>query len=172
MVQVGKKMPDFELDAVSPEGNFIKVKLSDYRGKWLMLFFYPLDFTFVCPTEITGFSDNYDNFKKLNAEVLGASVDSKNSHRAWIDSSLGKINFPLASDMAHTLSAELGILMEDKCYTLRGSYIIDPEGVLRWEVVHDTDVGRSVEETLRVLEAFQTGKLCPVNWRHGEKTLD
>lgn len=171
MIQVGKELPDFTLSAVMPDGEFADIKLSDYRGKWVLLFFYPLDFTFVCPTEITGFSDNIEKFKELNTEVLGASVDSKHSHLAWVNGSLGKINYPLLSDMARTVSSEYGILLEDEGFTLRGSFIIDPEGILKWQLVHDNDVGRSVDEALRVISALQTGEKCPVNWKKGETTL-
>jgi len=169
---VGKKAPDFVMNAVKGDGSdFTKVELSDYKGKWLVLFFYPLDFTFVCPTEITGYSKRYDEFKALNTEVLGASVDSEHSHKAWINSDLGKINFPLASDMTQKVSDSYGILMEDDGIALRGLFIINPEGVVQYSVVHDLNIGRSVDETLRVLTALQTGGLCPVDWEKGEDLL-
>jgi len=171
MIQVGSKAPDWTMEAVLPDGSRKMVKLSDYRGKWLVLFFYPLDFTFVCPTEITGFSLRTEDFHKLNAEVLGASVDSVHSHLAWINSSLGKISYPLASDLTREVSRQYGILLEHKGHTLRGAFIIDPEGVLKWHLVHDNAIGRSVEETLRVLKALQTGDLCPMEWTAGQKTL-
>jgi alkyl hydroperoxide reductase subunit AhpC len=172
MIQVGSRAPDFNMEAVLPDGTTRKmVNLEDYRGKWLVLFFYPLDFTFVCPTEITGISGRIAEFRKLGAEVIGASTDSIHSHMAWIMGDLGKISYPLASDITREVSRTYGILIESKGHTLRGAFIIDPHGILRWQLVHDNNVGRSVDETLRVLQALQTGELCPVNWKAGEKTL-
>jgi len=171
MLQVGSKAPDFTLEAVLQDGSFQQVNLADYRGKWVVLFFYPLDFTFVCPTEITSFSKRLADFNALNAEVLGASTDSVNSHLAWIENGLGKITYPLLSDPTHVVSREYGVLIEDKGHTLRGTFIIDPEGILRYHLVHSKSVGRSVEETLRVLLALQSGDLCPVEWKPGENTL-
>ena len=171
MIQVGSKAPDFAMEAVLPDGTRKMVTLSDYRGKWLVLFFYPLDFTFVCPTEITGFSQRVEELRKIGAEILGASVDSVHSHMAWLNSSLGKITYPLASDLTREVSRQYGILLEHKGHTLRGTFIIDPEGNLKWHLVHDDDIGRSVGETLRVLNALQTGDRCPVEWAPGKKTL-
>ncbi|MEZ4599982.1 MAG: peroxiredoxin [Syntrophotaleaceae bacterium] len=169
-LQVGKAAPDFTLEGVSGK-EFLEVSLSQYRGKWVVLFFYPLDFTFVCPTEIIGFNENYEKFTKFNAEILGASVDSKFSHLAWISQELGDLRFPLLSDITKEVARNYGILIEEQGISLRGLYIIDPQGVLRYELVHDLNVGRSVDETLRVLEALQTGELCPLNWRQGVQTL-
>lgn len=169
---VGKKAPEFDMATALGDGSeFGRVKLSDYEGKWLVLFFYPLDFTFVCPTEITGYSKAYDAFKEVNAEVLAVSVDSEHSHKAWINSSLGKVNFPIASDLTKKVSAQYGVLMEERGIALRGLFIIDPDGVLKYSVVNDLNVGRSVPETLRVLQALQSGGLCPVDWNPGDKTL-
>lgn len=174
---VGKQAPDFTLNTALGNGEgFGKVSLSDYKGKWLVLFFYPLDFTFVCPTEITALSDAAGEFKKLNAEILGVSVDSIHSHRAWINTSfenngLGKLSFPLASDINKALSRDYGVLLEDEGIALRGLFIINPEGEIQYQVVHHNNVGRSVEETLRVLEALQSGGLCPINWKKGDKHL-
>ncbi len=168
---VGKAAPPFSLEGVINK-EFKKVTLSDYRGKWVVLFFYPLDFTFVCPTEITGFEKQNDAFKKLNAEVLGVSVDSKFSHLAWLKrGDLGELHFPLLSDITKTTARNYGILDEEAGVALRGLFIIDPKGVLQYQVVHNLSVGRSVDETLRVLEALQTGELCPLGWKPGEKTL-
>jgi len=171
MLQVGSKAPNFTLEAVLPDGSFQSVTLSDLHGKWVVLFFYPLDFTFVCPTEITGFSKRLSEFKELGAEVLGASVDSVHSHLAWINGSLGQIGYSLLSDPTHSVAREYGVLLEDKGYTLRGTFIIDAEGVVRYHLVHSNSVGRSVDETLRVLRALQSGDLCPVEWKPGEHTL-
>jgi alkyl hydroperoxide reductase subunit AhpC len=169
---VGNKAPDFKMNICDGEGcDFGEVKLSDYEGKWLVMFFYPLDFTFVCPTEITGYSKRIEDFKKENAEVLAISVDSEHSHKAWINSSLGKVNFPMASDMTKNVSRDYGVLIEDEGIALRGLFIIDPEGIVRYSVVHDLNVGRSVDETLRVLKALKTGGLCPIDWDEGEELL-
>ncbi|MBU5311421.1 peroxiredoxin [Tissierella carlieri] len=169
---VGKQAPDFRMNTCDGDGcNFGEVRLSDYKGKWLVMFFYPLDFTFVCPTEITGYSKRIDDFKKEDAEVLAVSVDSEHSHKAWINSSLGKVNFPMASDMTKKVASDYGILIEEEGVALRGLFIIDPEGIIRYSVVHDLNVGRSVDETLRVLKALKTGGLCPVDWEEGENLL-
>jgi alkyl hydroperoxide reductase subunit AhpC len=169
-LQVGQPAPDFTMEGVL--GKEIKdFSLSDFRGKWVVLFFYPLDFTFVCPTEIIGFNERQDDFAKLNAMVLGASVDSKFSHLAWISQELGELRYPLLSDITKDVARQYGILIEQQGISLRGLYIVDPNGILRYELVHDLNVGRSVEETLRVLEALQTGELCPVDWKKGKTTL-
>nr|WP_291316349.1 peroxiredoxin [Desulfuromonas sp.] len=170
MLQVGQPAPDFTLEGVDGK-DFREVSLSDYRGRWVVLFFYPLDFTFVCPTEIVGFNERYPEFKKLGAEILGASVDSKFSHLAWISQELGELHYPLLSDITKEVARNYGILIEQQGVSLRGLYIVDPDGVLRYELVHDLNVGRSVDETLRVLGALQTGELCPIDWRQGIKTL-
>ncbi len=170
MLQVGQAAPDFTMEGVTGK-EFKEFSLSDYRGSWVVLFFYPLDFTFVCPTEIVGFNERYEEFKRLNAEVLGASVDSKFSHLAWISNELGDLRYPLLSDITKEVASRYGILIQQQGISLRGLYIIDPNGILRYELVHDLGVGRSVDETLRVLEALQTGELCPINWKKGVKTL-
>ncbi|OWR28124.1 thioredoxin peroxidase [Saccharibacillus sp. O23] len=174
---VGKPAPAFTMETVSGDGqDFGKVSLEDYRGKWLVFFFYPLDFTFVCPTEITALSDAYGDFQTLDTEVLGVSIDSVHSHKAWINASseiggLGKINFPLASDITKKVASDYGVLIEEEGVALRGLFIIDPEGELKYQVVNHNDVGRSVEETLRVLQALQSGGLCPMNWKPGDQNL-
>ena len=171
LAMVGKPAPNFTLDAVVGK-EFKKVSLADYRGTWVVFFFYPLDFSFVCPTEIKGFNEKLDAFKKLNAVVLGASVDSKYSHLAWIKrGDLGDLNYPLLSDFKKEVAERYGILDEKEGVALRGLFIIDPEGVLQYQLVHNLSVGRRVEETLRVLEALQTGELCPLGWHPGVKTL-
>jgi alkyl hydroperoxide reductase subunit AhpC len=169
---VGKNAPVFEMKAVTGDGeNFTKVSLNDYKGKWLVMFFYPLDFTFVCPTEITGYSKRIEEFKKEGAEVLAASTDSEYSHQAWIQGSLGRLNFPLASDFTKKVASDYGVLIEEDGLALRGLFIIDPQGVIRYSVIHDLNVGRSVDETLRVLQALKSGGLCPIDWAPGEATL-
>ncbi|OGL51631.1 MAG: thioredoxin peroxidase [Candidatus Schekmanbacteria bacterium RIFCSPHIGHO2_02_FULL_38_11] len=168
-VQVGQKAPNFEVEGVL-EDQFISESLSKYRGKWVVLFFYPLDFTFICPTEITEFSKRNDEFKELKSQVLGMSIDSKFSHKAWLKE-LGQLKYPLLSDITKDVSRNYGVLLEDKGIALRGTFIIDPEGTLKYQLVHDLGIGRSVEEVLRVLKALQTGELCPVEWKPGKKTL-
>ncbi len=177
MLQVTKRAPDFEMPSTKDlKALKENVRLSDYKGKWLVLFFYPLDFTFVCPTEIRAFSEKYDEFKKAGAEVLAISTDSVFSHRAWITTApekggLGPLNFPLASDITKDVSRDYGVLLEDKGIALRGLFIVDPDGMLQYEVVHALNVGRSVDETLRVLEALKTGGLCAADWKPGQKPL-
>ncbi|AKG33775.1 peroxiredoxin [Paenibacillus durus] len=174
---VGKQAPDFTMETVSGDGKeFGKVSLSDYRGKWLVFFFYPLDFTFVCPTEITALSEAADQFTALDTEILGVSIDSVHSHKAWINApkdanGLGQLKFPLASDITKKVASDYGVLIEEEGIALRGLFIIDPEGELKYQVVNHNDVGRSVEETLRVLQALQSGGLCPMNWKPGDKNL-
>lgn len=169
---VGRHAPDFTMNACKGDGSaFTQVSLKDYEGKWLVMFFYPLDFTFVCPTEITSYSKRVDEFNKEGAEVLAVSVDSEHSHKAWINSSLGKVNFPIASDMTKQVSSDFGVLLEDEGVALRGLFIIDPEGKVRYSVIHDNNIGRSVDETLRVLKALKTGGLCPADWAEGDELL-
>lgn len=171
-LQIGQKAPDFAAQALMADGSFKDVKLSDYKGKWVVLFFYPLDFTFVCPTEIQGFNKLYNDFKKLGAEVLAASTDSVYSHKAWCESALGKVQFPILGDTSHKVARSFNVLIEDKGIALRGTFIIDPNGILKSATVNDLPVGRSVEETLRTIQALQTGKLTGCGWKPGEKTLN
>lgn len=166
---IGRPAPAFIAEGVMGD-KFSTYDLAQYKGKWVVLFFYPMDFTFICPTEITGFSKRYDEFAKLHAEVLGMSTDSVHSHKAWLKE-LGNQAYPLLSDMNHKVSRAYGTLIEDKGVALRGTFIVDPEGMLRYALYHDNDVGRSVSECLRVLSALQTGELCPIEWKPGEKTL-
>ncbi|SFF10578.1 Alkyl hydroperoxide reductase subunit AhpC (peroxiredoxin) [Paenibacillus algorifonticola] len=174
---VGYPAPDFTAETAIGDGSgFGKASLADYKGKWLVLFFYPLDFTFVCPTEITALSLAAAEFKKLNTEILGVSVDSQHSHKAWIntsvnDNGLGKLEFPLAADITKKIAKDYGVLIEEEGIALRGLFIIDPEGEVKYQVVNHNDVGRSVDETLRVLQALQSGGLCPMNWKPGQQTL-
>ncbi|HVA66600.1 MAG TPA: peroxiredoxin [Elusimicrobiota bacterium] len=175
---VQKPAPDFKAMAVSGK-LFKEIKLSDYAGKWLVLFFYPLDFTFVCPTEIVAFSDRIEDFRKHNCEILGASVDSQFTHLAWIntprkDGGLGDIKYPLMADITKKIAQDYGVL-NGGGVALRGLFIINPKGTVVYNVVHDLAVGRNVDETLRVLKAFQqvekTGEVCPANWTEGKKTM-
>jgi peroxiredoxin (alkyl hydroperoxide reductase subunit C) len=150
------------------------VKLSDFSGKWVCLFFYPLDFTFVCPTEISAFNDSVDAFAKRNCVVLTASTDSVYSHKGWCDShpELKGLKYLMLSDSTHKLSADYDVLDESLGLAYRGIYLIDPKGIVRWLAVHDLSVGRNVTEVLRILDALQTDKLVPCNWKPGEKTLN
>ncbi|RAL21862.1 peroxiredoxin [Thermoflavimicrobium daqui] len=172
---VGKPAPDFDMESTKNlETLDENVKLSDYKGKWLVLFFYPMDFTFVCPTEITALSDNYHEFQANDCEIIGVSTDSKFVHRAWIntprsENGLGELNYPLGADPAHKVSRDYGVLIEEKGVANRGLFIIDPEGIVRYQVVTDLNVGRSVDETLRVLQALQSGGRCPADWKPGAK---
>ena len=169
--EVGAPAPPFTLDAVV-NLEFKKVSLSDYQGKWVVLFFYPGDFTFVCPTEIKGFNRSLDEFAKANAKVLAVSVDSKYSHLAWIKSgALDKLEYPLLADFSKQTARAYGVLDAEQGSARRGLFIIDPKGVIQYRVVHSDKVGRSVEETLRVLMALQTEELCPLNWKPGDKTI-
>lgn len=174
--KVGMPAPGFSLEAVVgtvPGKEFRTVNLADFRGKWLVLFFYPADFTFVCPTEITGFNSALEKFRELGAEVIGASTDSKWSHLAWIKrGDLGDLKIPLLADFNKEAARTYGILQEEAGVALRGLFIIDPNGIIQYQVVHNLDVGRSVDETIRVLEALQTGSLCPLGWKPGEKTIN
>ena len=169
--EVGSIAPPFSLDGVV-NLEFKKISLSDYKGKWVVLFFYPADFTFVCPTEIKGFNKSLAEFSKVNAEVLAISVDSKFSHLAWIKSgALDKLEYPLLSDFSKQISRDYAVLDLETSTARRGLFIIDPNGVIQYRVVHSDKVGRSVEETLRVLKALQTEELCPINWKPGDKTI-
>ncbi len=168
-VQVGRKAPSFSMQGIIRR-EIRDVHLDDYSGKWVVLFFYPGDFTFVCPTEVTEFSERCDDFADLNAQVLGVSVDSVYAHQAWLKE-LGELKYPLLSDITKEISRSYGVLIESKGVSLRGAFIIDPEGIVRYQVIHDMNIGRSVDEVLRVLKALQTGELCPVEWRPGKPTL-
>ncbi len=176
MALVGKAAPQFNMPAVDHAGADMEVSLQDYRGKWLVFYFYPHDFTFVCPTEIIALSEAYDDFKKQGAEILGVSTDSCHVHRAWRNADpdqggLGAIRYPLASDGGHEVSQAYQVYLPSEGAAYRGLFIVDPDGVVQYEVVHNLNVGRSVEEIMRVLEALQAGGLCPVNWKPGERLL-
>lgn len=177
MAKVGQPAPDFNLPSTKNMDTLAEnVKLSDYKGKWLILVFYPLDFTFVCPTELTAFSDRLDELNGVGAEVIGISTDSVHSHRAWIKTPRDKngiegLRYPLASDVGGRLAAKYNILVEEANIALRGLYIINPDGVLQYAVVHDLNIGRSVDETLRVLQGLQTGGLCSADWKPGQENL-
>jgi peroxiredoxin 2/4 len=179
-LRVGQTAPDFTADAVFDQ-EFKSIKLSDYRGKYVVLFFYPLDFTFVCPTEIIAFSDRYDDFKSINTEVLGVSVDSVFSHLAWIQSDrktggVGDLNYPLVADIKKEISTAYNVLDPDAGVALRGLFIIDKDGVIQHATINNLAFGRNVDETLRVLQAIQhvqanPDEVCPAGWQPGDKTM-
>ena len=175
---VTKEAPDFSADAVVNE-EFKTVKLSDYRGKYVVLFFYPLDFTFVCPTEIIAFSEKIEEFKKRNTQVLGVSVDSKFSHLAWIrmsrsEGGLGGLKYPLVSDLSKKIAEDYGVLI-DGGVALRGTFLIDKAGVLRHALINDLPLGRNIDEAVRMIDALmffeQHGEVCPADWKPGGLTI-
>ena len=176
---VTKEAPDFSSQAVV-NGEFKPIKLSDYKGKYVVLFFYPLDFTFVCPTEIIAFSDRIADFKARGVEVLGVSIDSRFSHLAWINTprtkgGLGELQYPLVEDLTKSISADYGVLLPEGI-ALRGLFVIDKEGIVRHVTINDLPLGRSVDEVLRVLDALQHfekhGEVCPADWKPGSLALD
>ena len=169
-VKVGNLAPDFKAKAYVA-GEFKDVCLRDFQGKWVCLFFYPLDFTFVCPTEIRGFAQKEKEFKDAGCLIVGCSTDSEHCHKAWFERDLKEVKFPVLADTAHQVSRDYGVLLEDKGISLRGTFLIDPKGTLQWMSVNALGTGRSVDEVLRTLQALQTGDLCPVDWKPGKPTL-
>ena len=168
--RIGDRAPDFRIKGVF-KGDVGDYSLSAYKGKWLILFFYPADFTFICPTEVVGFSKMAQEFAVENAAILGVSVDDVESHRAWA-AELGGLEYPLLADTDRTLSRAYGVLDEKENVSLRGTFIISPAGIISYQVASHVNVGRSVEETLRVLKALRTERLCPSDWKPGEPTGD
>ena len=177
MLSVGDKFPAFSLTAVTgadPMSAFAVATNESYAGKWLVVFAWPKDFTFVCPTEIVGFNEIEREFRDRDAQLLGLSIDSEFVHAAWRQSrsDLAKVSFPWLSDLKRELSTALGILDKEAGVALRATFIVDPQGVIRFASANDLDVGRSPREVLRVLDALQTDELCPCNWQKGEETLE
>lgn len=179
MVLVGRQAPEFKAEAVV-NGEFKEVSLSDYKGKYVLLFFYPLDFTFVCPTELHAFSEKVDEFKSKNVEVIGVSVDSKFSHFAWLTTpkkqgGIEGVKYPVVSDLNKTISADYDVLVEGAGIAYRGLFLIDKTGVVRHQLVNDLPLGRSVDEAMRLVDALQffekNGEVCPANWHAGEKGM-
>lgn len=176
MLSVGKPFPDFNLKAVTgtdPKTGFSEVNNATYKGKWLVVFFYPKDFTFVCPTEIKGFNELNKQFQDRDAQVLAVSTDSEFVHLAWKQSheDLRQLAFPMLSDIKRDLSAKLGILDENEGVAQRATFIVDPTGVVRFVYVTDLSVGRNPKEVLRILDGLQTDELCPCNWQKGQETI-
>jgi peroxiredoxin 2/4 len=176
---VSSPAPDFTADAYV-NGEFKQISLSQFKGKKVVLFFYPLDFTFVCPTEILAFVDSLDEFKKRNTEVIGVSVDSKFTHMAWAntpreDGGIKGVNYPLVSDLNKQIARDYGVLIEGPGIALRGLFIINKDGVLKHSTINHLDLGRSVEEVLRLLDAVdyseEHGEVCPANWKKGAKAM-
>jgi peroxiredoxin (alkyl hydroperoxide reductase subunit C) len=174
MLTVGNRLPEFSVQAVLPDEQFATARHDSFPGKWLVLFAWPMDFTFVCPTEIAEFGRRAADFEKLGAQVAGVSTDTHYVHLAWRQSHplLKRLPFPMLADTKRELSTALGILHEGEGVALRATFIVDPEGLIRHVSVNDLSVGRNVNETLRVLEALQTEALTPCNWNPGEPTLD
>jgi peroxiredoxin (alkyl hydroperoxide reductase subunit C) len=176
MLTIGDKLPEFKLQAVTSLDTgkeFQEIGNADLQGKWLVLFAWPMDFTFVCPTEIAEFGRRYLDFKERGAEVLGMSIDTQYVHLAWRQHhpDLKSLPYPMLADTKRELSQALGILHKDAGVDLRATFIVDPEGIIRWVTVNDLSVGRSVPETLRVLDGLQSDALCPCNWEKGQPTL-
>jgi alkyl hydroperoxide reductase subunit AhpC len=172
-IRVGEPAPDHRVEAYERgERATTSFSLSDHRGKWVVLFFYPRDFTFICPTELAAFAERHEDFQRERAVVVAASTDSYFSHKAWFESDprLEGVDYPVIADTAHQLSRSYGVLLENGA-THRGTFIIDPSGLLLHMSVNEHDVGRSVDEVLRILKAFRTGALCPADWSPGEATL-
>jgi len=178
-VLVTKPAPDFKAEAVLKDGTFAELTLSQFKGKYVLLFFYPLDFTFVCPTEIIAFSDRCKEFTDIGVEVIGVSVDSHFSHLAWRNTprdqgGLGQINYPLVADLNKQIARDYDVLLND-AVALRGLFLIDKAGVVRHQVVNDLPLGRSVDEALRMVQALQyfekNGEVCPADWKAGKRTI-
>lgn len=174
---INQKAPEFTLKAFH-NNQFTDVQLLDYKGKWVVLVFYPADFTFICPTELEDFANKYEQFQNNNAEVLGISTDTHFVHKAWHDNSetIKKIKFPLLADPSGKVCREYGTYIENEGLSLRGTFLIDPDGIIKAFEIHDNSVGRSASEMLRKLQASQfvrahKGEVCPANWKPGEKTL-
>ncbi|MCP4602982.1 MAG: peroxiredoxin [Proteobacteria bacterium] len=176
---VTKEAPNFKAQAVFENNEIKELDLASYRGKYVVLFFYPLDFTFVCPSEIIAFDRDLEKFKEKNAEVIGVSVDSQYSHFAWKNTpvdkgGIGQIRFPLVADLSKNISRDYGVLLNE-AVALRGLFLIDREGTVRHALINDLPLGRNVDEALRILEALQFteehGEVCPANWREGEDAM-
>ncbi len=176
---VTREAPNFTAQAAMPDNSFEELKLSSYRGNYVVLFFYPLDFTFVCPSEILAFNRKLDEFRKKGCEVIGISVDSHFTHMAWRNTPLnrggiGEIQFPLVSDLDKKISSSYGVLLDDSV-ALRGLFLIDRDGIVRHAVINDLPLGRNVDEALRMLDALkyteEHGEVCPANWNPGDEAM-
>ena len=177
MIKISEKVPDLEFE-IYHNDQIKKVKFSDYKSKWLVLLFYPADFTFICPTELEEAANLYDQFKKENAEIISVSTDTVFVHKAWHDNSnaIKKVKYPMAADPSGKICREFGTYIESEGLSLRGSFIIDPDGILKAAEIHDNSIGRCAEEILRKLQAAKfvrenKGEVCPASWKPGKKTL-
>jgi peroxiredoxin (alkyl hydroperoxide reductase subunit C) len=179
MSLVTKEAPDFTAQAVMGNNEFSELKLSDYRGKYVVLFFYPLDFTFVCPSEIIAFNKKLEEFKKRNVEVISVSVDSHYTHLAWKNTlveegGIGNVQFPMVADLSKNISRDYGVLVDD-AVALRGTFLIDKEGIVRHSVINDLGLGRNIDEAIRMVDALQFteehGEVCPANWNEGDDAM-
>lgn len=177
MININEKIPDFELEAFQNQ-EIKKIKLSDYLGKWVVLIFYPADFTFVCPTELEDAASHYNEVKELQGEIMSISTDTAFVHKAWHDSSkaIGKVEFPMLADPTGNISRMFGTYIESEGLSLRGTFIIDPDGILKTIEIHDNNIGRSAKEMVRKLQAAKfvrehDGNVCPASWEPGEETL-
>jgi peroxiredoxin (alkyl hydroperoxide reductase subunit C) len=174
-VQVGSPAPKFKAQAYQRDRDEVRdVSLEDYKGLWLCLYFYPADFTAICPTELAELDRALEQFKDRDCELLGCSGDSVHAHKAWCESHpmLRNLHHPLAADPTHRLAMDFGVLLADQGISLRGTYLIDPQGIVRWSAVYDVPVGRSIHEIIRVLDALLTHQPCPCNWKKGDPTLN
>ena len=176
---VTKPAPDFTAEAVLGDGSISEISLSDYKGQYVLLYFYPLDFTFVCPTEIIAFNKKVEEFKKRNTQLIGVSIDSAFTHSAWRrtplnEGGIGEIDYPLVADLKKSIATDYGVLFDDSI-ALRGLFLIDKEGVVRHALVNDLPLGRSVDEAIRMVDALQyfetNGEVCPANWKQGEEAM-
>ena len=176
-MKIGQEAPNFETEAFHND-KVEKIKLEDYKGKWVVMFFYPADFTFICPTELGELADHYEELQKMNTEVLSVSTDTAFVHKAWHDNSetIKKIKFPMVADPTAKICNDYGTLIENEGLSLRGTFIIDPDGILKAYELHDNSIGRNIKELVRKIQAAQYvrehgSEVCPVNWKPGEKTL-
>lgn len=179
-VLVGKAAPDFTAQAVMPDGSFKEINLSDFRGKNVILFFYPLDFTFVCPSEIIAFHNHLADFKERNTEVIGVSIDSQFTHHAWRNTAIdkggiGEIGYPLVADLTKNIARDYDVLTGDGAVAYRGTFLIDKEGCVRHQVVNDLPLGRNIAEAIRMVDALafheENGEVCPANWIKGKEGM-
>lgn len=172
MILINNPAPDFSNVPAYQKGQTDpKISLSDYKGKWLAFFFYPRDFTFICPTELKGFNNAVETFRKMQCEILAASTDSTWAHKAWFERDLPDVTYPVLADTNLKVARDYQVLDEASGEAQRGLFLINPEGIVKYLLVSAGSVGRSVSETIRVLEALQSGELCPMEWKPGEKTL-
>ncbi len=171
MLMIGNRAPDLSVEALMPDGRFEHLRLASLLGRWAVLFFYPKDFTFVCPTEIRSYEALAPKFRESDAALLGASVDSVHVHRAWVEHGLGRLSFPLIGDVTRRLAQAFGVLLEDEGVAARATFILDPEGRVASVTANALEVGRSATETLRLLQAFQAGGLTACEWQPGDGLL-